>query len=712
MFKKIVLSIFAFIYLFSFLIAAEKDTANYYFQEVVISALRYPEKLLEVPLSVSFLESKGFLGYRGISIEEPLRTIPGVLAQSRNGNQDIRITVRGFGSRGAGDRSNSGTVRGLKFLLDGIPQTEPDGRTSLDFFDISLIENIEVIRSNASALWGNAAGAIFSFTTVPKENTPSIYLSKSVGSWGFDKNVVKLRTNLGGDGVIYLNSSYFKFDGWRSNSNSERFLFNFGAKAPIGLKMITNEVEVFPTIFQVNINLAKNLFHIPGAITQIVFDSLPSSANPIYLKNKERRNNKLAQVGVSITHNFDEKNSIFAQGFLTSKFLQRSERGTFRDFTRYFLGSTANYQNHLKFKDIENVFLIGFDQSLQDGAILFYNLDSNANRSNQLRTNKKEGATTFGLFLQDEILWNKFSFLLGLRFDNVTYNSQDFLNFTNSEEKQFSRTTPKIGISYRLSDNFSIFGNLSGGIEVPAGNETDPPPGEDTLHQINPLLEPIISNTYEFGLKSFLAFKTVIKNIEFEASGFFIDTRNELIPYREGRFYFSAGKTSRVGLEVFLKATFIEDISLNASFTYLVGKFDDYKVDSSFYDKNKIETFADFKGNYLPGVPKYYYHISLRIPIILNWEFSLSGVSNYFCDDANMIRVPSYDVFNFRVWYDKIFINSKINLELALSVNNVFDTKYISSAYLNPIYEKTTNLPYFIEPGLPRNILFSIGLRF
>lgn len=706
--KPILLALF-FI-LSSFFLLCNSDTSVFKIKEVVVCALRYPEKLLEVPLSISYLTSDEFLGYRGLGLEEPLAHVPGVLAQTRNGSTDIRITVRGFGSRGAGDRSNSGTVRGLRFLLDGIPQTEPDGRTSLDFFDVAFVEQIEILRSNASALWGNAAGAVFSFSSVPISNTPSVSYSKSIGSWGLDKNVLKLRTNVGSDGVIYLNSLYSKFDGWRDNSNSERFLFNFGLKTPLKTK-ISDPTDI-PTVLQLSINLAKNLFRIPGALTFPIYDTLPTSANPTYLKNKERRNNRLAQVSISLIHNFDDNNSLTAQGFLTSKYLQRSERGTFRDFTRYFLGSSVHYQNKSNFGKISNIVLFGFDQTLQDGAILFYNLDSNANRSNQLRTDKKEGASTFGLFLQDEIIWNRLSLLVGGRYDVVNYSSQDFLNFTFTDQMKFDRITPKLGLTYRLLDNLSLFGNIGGGIEVPAGNETDPPPGEDTLYQINPLLEPIVSTTYELGLKSFLELQSFLKGIEFELSGYFISTRNELVPYREGRFYFSAGKTSRLGFETSLRAIFLGNLTLFVSFTYLASKFIDYKVDSLFYDNDKHGIFADFKDNKIPGVPNYFYNVSLQVPFFLNFEFSVNGVGKYFADDANKIEIPAFNIFNFRTWFDKIYINKKIQITLAFAVNNVFNTKYIGSAFLNPIYEKGTNLPYYIEPGLPRNFLFTFGIKY
>ncbi len=700
---KIFLFLFIFILNFSSNFAYEKiDTSSYHFKEVVVAALRYPETMLEVPLSVSYFSKQNFIGIRGLSLEEPLARVPGVLVQTRNGSQDIRIIIRGFGARGAGDRSNSGTVRGLRFLLDGVPQTEPDGRTSLDLFDIAFVENIEVLRSNASALWGNASGGVLSFSTVPEIRENSATYSFTTGNWGLAKNVLKLQSQIGEKGLIYLNSLQSKFDGWRENSQSEKLLFNFGLNSPISKK----------TTFLVNINFANNLFHIPGAITQVAFDSLPKSAYPIYLRNKERRHNKIGQISTTITHNFDENNSLQGLAFLTSKYLQRSERGTFRDFTRYFFGTNLTYRNQLDFSHFKNVLLLGFDQTTQDGAILFYALDSNANRSNNLQTDKREGAGTFGAFIQNEFIFDRLSLILGLRYDNVTYYSQDYLAYSISDTKKFNRLTPKFALSYRVAENVSLFGNIGGGIEVPAGNETDPAPTEEPLpNQINPLLNPIISTTYELGVKSFIGLRNILQSIEFELSSYYISVNNELVPYREGRFYFSAGKTERLGLESNVRIDFDRYVKLEGSLTYLSHRFVNYKVDSGYYDPTKAGIFADFKDNKLPGIPNLFYNLSLSFPILLKFEFSMQGVGKYFADDANKYEVPSYNIFNAKVWFDQLYVGSFMQISLSFSVNNIADSKYVGSAFINPIIEKGSNLPYFIEPGLPRNFVFSVAAK-
>ena len=54
--------------------------------------------------------------------------------------------VRGFGARGQFG------IRGVKVLVDGIPETLPDGLGSVDSIDLGATSQIEVIRGPSSAL--------------------------------------------------------------------------------------------------------------------------------------------------------------------------------------------------------------------------------------------------------------------------------------------------------------------------------------------------------------------------------------------------------------------------------------------------------------------------------------------------------------------------------------------------------------------------------
>src|SRR3990172_10964367 len=85
----------------------EKDT-TFTLSGVEITATRKTTSPFSEPSAISIVSAKDFSKGKGYGLDEALSLVPGVFAQSRYGNQDIRLTIRGFGARGAVERSNSG----------------------------------------------------------------------------------------------------------------------------------------------------------------------------------------------------------------------------------------------------------------------------------------------------------------------------------------------------------------------------------------------------------------------------------------------------------------------------------------------------------------------------------------------------------------------------------------------------------------------------
>ncbi len=689
----------------------QTDTLTYEMKQISVTATRYVENLLEIPYAVTVLQSQQLKNLRGYGLDEALSTIPGVLAQSRSGNQDVRLVIRGFGARGAGDRSNSGTSRGIRVMVDGIPETEPDGRTSFDQIDLSIADNIEVIRSNASAVWGNAAGGVVNLSTVPTGTDQGISLRTIAGSFGFNQLQVKANSNFQ-NGKIFASLSNSNLDGWRGHSSSFRTLFNLGFVSKLDE---ATKLGIF-------LSGVSNTFHIPGPLTQKQFDVDPTQSNPTYLLRDERRFNRLGKIGVTLNHEFDNANSISGMVFVNPKYLQRSERGTFRDFTRYHVGGNLMYTNSSELSSsIINKLVIGTDEAYQDGAILFYSLSTTNARGDELKDNKREGANTLGAFVQDEILFNeKFSLIVGVRYDNIAYYSESFIESGYGLQKKiFERLTPKAGFTYRISSTHSLYANLGGGIEVPAGNETDPAGtyGQDLVYLINPLLEPIISTTYEIGTKQLFAFQKndLLKSLSYDLALYYIDVKNDIIPYRGGRFYFTAGKTQRDGVELGMSAQFTSGFTINGAFTFSNNKYQEYLVDSVHYDLNKAGKFANYKDNKVAGIPDFFYNVGITYsPIEMNGAFvsiSMNGIGKYFVDDANTLSVPSFNVLNATIGLNKpVKLIGNLSVTGFLTVNNLFDLRYASSAFINP--DIVNNEAVYLEPGMPRNFVLSVSLSY
>ena len=685
----------------------QPDTLKHEMNQITVTATRYAENILEIPYAVTILTKDQIQNFKGYGLDEVLSSVPGVLAQSRAGTQDVRLVIRGFGARGSGDRSNSGTSRGIRIMLDGIPETEPDGRTSFDNIDLSLADNLEVIRSNSSALWGNASGGIVNISSVPYFETPFVSAGGMFGSFGLQKYTVKTGAVLGA-GKLSIAVSNLNFDGWRDHSNAKRTLVN--------ANLISNLNE--RTKLGLYIVAASNLFYIPGPLTQAEYDNDPKQSNSTYKSRDERRFNKLGRIGVTLDHSVNEMHEFSGMVYVNPKYLQRSERGTFRDFTRYHVGGNFIYRNNLKISDeVTNKLSVGFDEAYQDGAILFYGLTADHQRNvNDLRDNKREGANTFGGFLQTEIrVGEKLSVLLGGRYDHVTYYSESFIeDGYGLQKKNFERFTPKAGLTYMFTPTHSIYANLGGGVEVPAGNETDPAGtfGQDTVYLINPLLEPITSTTFELGTKQllYISDNSFINNLSYDVALYYITVKNDIIPYRGGRFYFTAGETNRMGIEVGVNLQMNYGLSLQGSLTYSQNKYNDYTVDSVHY--GNPGHIADYKDNKVAGIPDLFYSAGLQYAPEFFYgayvSLGINGLGNYFVDDANKTEVPAYNLINASIGIkDAIKITDFLSISGFLSVNNLADTKYAASAFINP--DLVGGVPVFLEPGLPRNIVASVS---
>src|SRR6266567_2955603 len=127
----------------------------------VVSVTRANPPINRIPQAVQLVDKTEISRARPTwGLDEALATVPGVYAANRyNFSVDQRISIRGFGARSAF------AVRGIKVLLDGIPQTLPDGQGQLTNLELGAADRIEVLRGSSSALFGNATGGVISIWT-------------------------------------------------------------------------------------------------------------------------------------------------------------------------------------------------------------------------------------------------------------------------------------------------------------------------------------------------------------------------------------------------------------------------------------------------------------------------------------------------------------------------------------------------------------------
>ena len=238
--------------------------------EARLTVTRTTEPLSRAPFATGVLDRDDLQrGRQAIGIDEALNNLPGVVVSNRyNFSLDQRISIRGFGSR-----SNFG-VRGLKILLDGIPQTLPDGQSQLTNIDFADLERAEVLKGASSSLYGNASGGVISFQTeraAPGPFAQRVRVQGGDGERSGDGFYKWQSWTSGRAGSVSgtLSVSQFKADGFRQHSAAEFRQLSAGVDYAISGS----------TLGTLRLSLADNPeAQNPGALTLAEYLANPDSA--------------------------------------------------------------------------------------------------------------------------------------------------------------------------------------------------------------------------------------------------------------------------------------------------------------------------------------------------------------------------------------------------------------------------------------------------
>jgi iron complex outermembrane receptor protein len=663
--------------------AAQPETLVVPLQEIVVTGVRVPETALRVPAAISIVGRSRFDATRGMSLSDALGFVPGVLAQSRSGGQDVRVTIRGYGARGNGERSNSGVTRGIRILTDGIPITEPDGRTAYDLVDLGATDRIEVSRSNASALYGNASGGVINLRTNLDFASSWLEYRQQAGAWGFHREQALTGFAVGeGRGVFSLDNT--TFDGWRAHSLSTATRAHVRFTTPLERG----------TRLGLLLDAVSDLNRFAGPLTREQMQSAPQQANATFAERYDRRRNRIGRVAVTFDRRVEDSQDLSFNLFVEPKALQRSERGRFRDFDRTHLGGSGVYQlrSHLT-PALESRSSLGADDAFQDGAIRFYDLAPGGGRGTSLKANKREGANAAGGFMQQELIWNeRWSARAALRYDDLWYIAQDFTDPTLDATKRFTHLTPKGSVAYTASA-YTVYASLGGGVEAPAFNEIDPPP-DVAPTSFNPFLEPMRSTTWELGAKGQAALPGRLGSLRYDAALYWIDVANDLVPQEGGVYFFTAGKTRRKGVELGLDWLPADRWLVSVTTTLSDNRYREYVSDS-----------VDYAGRRVAGLPQ----VALSALALyamasgLSGEVSAEHLGCYYADDANTARAGAYTLLNGSIGYSRTIGQHVVRAFVA--GNNLTDQRYVASVFINGLSEQ------FYEPGLPRNWSAGLTLR-
>ena len=675
------------------------DSLSYSTDDVVVTATRVEKKIIDIPYPVIRLKNTQYKFSKKVSVDDVLENVPGLFLQSRYGNHDVRIAIRGFGSR-----SNTG-IRGVRILLDGIPESEPDGQTRIEAIDFNSIGSIELVKGNSSSLYTNAPGGVINFIN-------DIYFPYSFatqfnefGSFNLRRNGLKfgVRTDKYGFLGTY---SYHNYKGFRPHSEDYWHIFN-------------TVVDVLPgdgTNLQIFGYFVDGLIKLPGSLTKEEFEEDPYQAAQREVDRDSKRLTTKGRLGLKFNTKFGSNNNqeIEIVPYGTIKYFHRTA-ADYRIMNRYGLGSSYRYINRHTIAELDNEFSIGGDFLYQTGPIESYN-NIGGQKGDQLLSLTDETISNNGFYFSDflELYGKRFYLLLTGRYDNVYYEIQDQLLGSRSAERRFEAFTPKAALNFKLTQSIAIYTSYGLSFDSPAGNEMDnyPTSSDNGAAQLNPDLNAQKSKNFEVGIKGNIRNPEAqfFNNMSFEATFFNIFIEDEIIPFEVygDVFFRNAAKTTRNGVEVGASVDVIEGLNLQASYTFSDFTYDEYIALT--IDENLDTTSQNFAGNYAPSVPQhnaffaaaYNHEIARGISAFVRG--SVRYVSGMYVDDANSDKTDDYTTLNAGIGLDMIF--GKFNLLISGGVNNISDLVYVGFVNIN-----SSNGRYY-EAGEPRNFYGGINLGY
>lgn len=645
---------------------------------------------MSAPMATAVVPAAAWQAARTSGLDAALGTVPGIIAQSRAGSTDVRITSRGFGARGAGERSNAGTTRGIRVTLDGFPLTEPDGRTSMDLADPALLDRVRVVRSNSSVLYGPASGGLIELQTTNYFGEDYGRGRAEFGSFGYAKQVAETGF-VTGSANIRVAGATENFDGYREHSR--------GARSSVFTTILSEPAP--DTHLGVYLAATHNIQHLAGALTRAEFDADPTQANPDYVTQDARRDNWIGRLGARVVHDFEGGSELTVGAFVEPKTIHRSERNRYRDFQRVHAGGSALLSGPLSEGRLR--WTVGVDEAMQDGSVLFYNL-SNGGRGTTQVADSREGINTFGTF--GELAYTprpEWQLTAGARWDNVHYISENHQDPTVDAENSLDQVSPRLAVSYRPAANRLFFAALTRGLETPAFNEIDPPAPYDATTSLNPLLEPSRSLTGEVGTRGTIEGAGVVSRLGYDVALYTLEVLNDIVPWDGGATYLTAGKTHRSGLEVGLTADFTGGLSARLTGTLSHNRYVDYETNVSDGEGGMVNVVYD--DNESAGIPSLAMQGALRysMPDGAYLEVAAQHMGGYWANDANTDRAQAYTTLDATVGVSVHVLGH--DSQLFVSGRNLTDEVYAASVYINGVNGR------FLEPGLGRNVLAGLTLN-
>ncbi|MEJ2691982.1 MAG: TonB-dependent receptor [Candidatus Thiodiazotropha sp.] len=679
---------------------------------ISVTATRLERGTKEVAGAIDVIDSKRIESEKMFNIKDAIQGTPGVLIDSKNSAYDSRLIIRG-----AGVKANYG-VREIMVIRDGVPMTDPDSFSRFDFIDTQDIERIEITKGPGSLFGAGSAGGTIQIISKSVFDTDSNRLKLGAGQFGQTNLHGRMAGDINDSNAFSLTVSHRKSDNdWRewNEFESSQASFKHGLlldnggtleselsyhKADLQIPGSMNESEFeryretgeqtdtasqwqhsgrYSTIWFFNSRYEREIGDL--TLKPRIYANRWDHYHPVTGAINDNPGTLVLGTDLEIAY----RHQLWGESTLVGGVTAR--RDTTKDSKKYTYG------------DLETASPPPWNPTGPETIVRTL-----SDRTGELLEQEDATNTLYGLFLQETLQPNsRTSVDIGFRYDRTSFDidntaygeynwgATSYLFFADpvvtKTDKTFNLFSPKLGVTYALSDLFNLYGVAAQSGQVPSESEI----------QSNPQIDAATARNIEIGLKG----RTPDWSVDL--SLYRTTVSDEIVsvlrPDMTTEFQ-NAGKTLKKGLEISGRYDINQRFWLESGFAFSDYTFAEF---SELVRTGPTLNPIDRSGNQLPFVPRQQYSLALGYNHPKGFKAVLRSNSwgSYYIDNANTEKYEGYEfVTNLMLGY---------NLgphSLQLNVENLFDKRYASEV------KKSTSGDKTYSAGAPRTAMLTYAYSF
>lgn len=671
--------------------------------EISVTATRDARATKDVPQSIAVIGKQQIADSKMMNLKDGVVGVPGVLLDTKNGGYDAKLVIRGSGLNAAYG------IREVMILRDGVPLTDPDSMSRLDFIDTQDIERIEITKGPGNLYSpGSAGGAIQIISKSVFDETANV-ARLGVGSFHNQNEHLRLAKRFGDQALALTYSHRAQDNDWRNWNKFSTTQAGVKHGAALG-NSATLESELSYT---------ETNFQLPGSMSTAQFATFKQNGSQTATQDVWKNNGRYSKIWFFNSKYEQEIGSwtLKPRVYFNAWSHYHPVTGTINDSHAWTktLGTDLEAQNRHSLAGMAGVLVAGvtIKQTKNDDARQYQYKDITtaagritatlSDREGSLANVQRYTDTLNGVFFQESLKPTADTLVdIGFRYDKAkfdistnTFSCYDYAlgKYTTTAgsscamgnravSKTFNLFSPKLAASYRLTPQINAYASLSQADQVL----------QTSYIQQNPNLDAPRHRMKEVGVKG------RAEAWQFDLAYYDGRIDNEVVQVRDNgqTVYQNAGKVDKKGWEASGNVNFAGQWQAGASYSHTRYTYAAFSEVSGVTSYNRA-------GKQLPWVPNDLYSVFLGWQHPAGYKARLQSTTwgRYYLDNANS---ATYDGYRF---VTSLMLGYETGPHsLSLHADNLFDKRYAVEV------KKDLNGTVSYTAAAPRSFMLSYGYRF